>query len=107
VLATTSERTVLGQLNLLRYFTGQIAIPNVRTQEELAEVLKQRGTFRDERIVRRIMGELQDVTGSAEVGVGIKTILAGLEEAVESRDPPGRFVEILASAIAERDPELR
>lgn len=102
VLATTSERSALEQLNLLRQFTGQIAVPNVNTQDELVSVLNQTSTFTDRDSIRRILGELQDTTGGEEIGVGIKQTLIAVNRAVESSDPPARFVEIMAELIAER-----
>jgi vesicle-fusing ATPase len=103
ILATTSERSVLQQLNLLQYFTGQVAVPNVNSQQELVAVLRERKTsFTDGPSLQRILGDLQDVTGGTEIGVGIKYVITAINRSTDSSDPPGRFVEILSEAIAER-----
>jgi vesicle-fusing ATPase len=103
ILATTSERSVLQQLNLLQYFTGQIAVPNVNTQQELVAILRERGSsFIDAQSIQRILGELEDITGGTEIGVGIKYVITAINRSTDSSDPPGRLVEILAEAIAER-----
>jgi vesicle-fusing ATPase len=103
VLVTTSERTVLEKLGLLRQFTGQIAVPNVNSHDDLASVLKQSGVFTDRQVIMRILSELEDVTGTREVGVGIKRVLDAVTRAKQSRDAPGRFVEIIAEAVADRE----
>jgi vesicle-fusing ATPase len=103
ILATTSERSVLQQLNLLQYFTGQVAVPNVNTQEELVAVIRARGTsFSDGQSIQRVLAELEEVTGSKEIGVGIKHVITAINRSTDSSDPASRFVEILAEAIAER-----
>ncbi|KAF2436294.1 AAA-domain-containing protein [Tothia fuscella] len=102
VLATTSERSVLEQLGLLRQFTGQIAVPNVNSHDDLAAVLRESGVFTDKQAIKRILAELQDTTGESEVGVGIKRILDAVTRAKQSRDAPGRFAEIVAEYVVER-----
>jgi vesicle-fusing ATPase len=102
VLATTSERTNLDKLGLLRQFTGQIAVPNVNSHEDLANVLKQSGVFTDKQVIMGILRELEQTSNTRDVGVGIKRVLDAITRAKQSRDAPARFVEIIAEAIAER-----
>lgn len=102
VLATTSERSVLQQLSLFDRFDAQIAVPTVSTQQELGQVLRQSGAFSDgdnQQAIRQI----EDITGSREVGVGIKKILTGIETAKQDQDMPGRFAQVIAEAIATRE----
>ena len=98
VLATTNERSVLQQLDLFTAFDSDIAVPNVGTQEELAHVLRQSGAFQDP---QRVISELEELTRSQSVGVGIKKILLGIETAKQDRDMAGRLANVLARAIAQ------
>merc|ERR1711939_759780 len=43
ILATTSERTILQQLQL--NFMAHIPVPNVQTQQELAHIMQESGAF--------------------------------------------------------------
>jgi vesicle-fusing ATPase len=97
ILATTSQRTVMQQLEL--DFNFEIPVPSLRTQQELHHVMKESGAF-DEQAIRRAIGEIEAVTGAKDIGVGIKQILLAMEGAVlGSDDPPIRFAEIMCSAI--------
>ena len=76
------ERLVLNQLDLFGRFDAEIAMPNVNTQAELAHILQSSGVFSD-RDKERAIKEIQEITGSAEVGVGIKKILTAIKTAEE------------------------
>ena len=98
VLATTGERSVLQQLDLFTAFDSDIAVPNVSTHTELSHIMKQSGVFQEpERAIR----ELQELTRSESVGVGIKKILLGIETAKQDRDREGRFANVIARAVAQ------
>lgn len=98
VLATTGERSVLQQLDLFTTFDSDIAVPNVSTHTELSHIMKQSGVFQEpERAIR----ELQELTRSESVGVGIKKILLGIETAKQDRDREGRFANVIARAVAQ------
>lgn len=99
IFATTTERSVLQQLDLFSRFDADIAVPNVNTQSELAHILQHSGAFSD-RDQNRAIGEIQEITGSAEVGVGIKKILTAIQTAREDQDVPGRFARVMSQAIA-------
>jgi vesicle-fusing ATPase len=90
---------VLHQLDLFARFDAEIAVPNVNTQAELANVLRESGAFSDQDQSRAI-SEIQEITGSTDVGVGIKKILTGIETAKQDQDVPGRFARVMSRAIA-------
>lgn len=73
-------------------------MPNVNTQAELAHVLQASGAFSD-RDQQRSISEIQEITGSTEIGVGIKKILTGIETAKQDQDVPGRFARVMSRAI--------
>lgn len=98
VLATTTESTVLQQLDLFSRFDADIPIPNVNTQNELAHVLQKSGAFSDQDLQRTI-GEIQESTGDTKIGVGIKKILTGIETAQQDPDLPGRFASVVTRQI--------
>lgn len=99
VFATTTERSVLTQLDLFSRFDAEIAVPNVNSPQELAHILQASGAFED-RDQQRAIREIQEVTGSQEIGVGIKKILTGIETAKQDQDVPGRFARVMSRAIA-------
>jgi vesicle-fusing ATPase len=97
ILATTSERTVMQQLQL--NFMAQIAVPNVQTQQELAHIMQESGAFQPNDIQRAI-GEIESVIGSRDIGVGVAQILLGVQTAMQDPDRAGRFAEVMCDAIA-------
>ncbi|KAL1627263.1 transport between ER and Golgi ATPase protein [Neofusicoccum ribis] len=103
ILATTTERSVLQQLDLFSRFDAEIAVPNVNSQRELGFILEESRAFSDSNQVKSAIDEIQASTGSAEVGVGIKKILTGIETAKQDpQDMAGRFAAVMAQAIAQR-----
>ena len=98
ILATTTERSVLQQLDLFTSFDSDIAVPNVGSHEELAHIIRQSGAFEDP---QRAISELRSLTRSDNVGVGIKKILLGIETAKQDRDMVGRFANVIARAVAQ------
>jgi len=103
VFATTSERSVLQQLQLLQFFDGQIPVPNVNTEQELMFILKETRLF-DERTAGMVINQIREDTQKEGVGVSIKRALTAVNKAREKRDDvEGSFVELMSQAIAERD----
>lgn len=90
---------MLTQLDLFSRFDAEIAVPNVNTQAELAHVLQESGAF-SERDQQRAITEIHEITGSTNVGVGIKKLLTGIETAKQDQDVPGRFARVISRAIA-------
>ena len=98
VLATTGERSVLQQLDLFTSFDSDIAVPNVRINEDLSYILRQSGVFEDP---ERAVEKLSSMTKRNSVGVGIKKILLGIETAKQDQDRAGRFADVIARVVAQ------
>lgn len=98
IIATTSEKSVMSQLQMS--FDSNIAVPNLQSQAELAHVMQESGKF-DQQSIPRIIGEIEETTGSKTIGVGIKKILSSIEEAMQREDHQSRFAELIASAVTE------
>lgn len=98
IFATTTERSVLTQLDLFNRFDAEIPVPNVNTQQELMNVIRSTQAFSD-RDAASAIEEIQGATGSAEIGVGVKKILTGIETAKQDVDVAGRFARVVSSAI--------
>lgn len=98
IFGTTSEKTVLQQLQL--DFQAQIAVPNVNTQDQLAKIMQHSGIFSDSEI-RGAIGHIEETTGSKEIGVGVQRVLLGIQTAMQDQNRAGRFAEVMADAIAE------
>lgn len=99
VLATTSERTVLQQLQL--NFKAQIAVPNVQTQQELAHIMQESGQFGDGDI-QRAMSDIASTTQGQRINVGVQQVLLCIERAMQDdTDRAGRFAELISEDIAD------
>ncbi|KAK6331507.1 transport between ER and Golgi ATPase protein [Orbilia blumenaviensis] len=100
ILATTTSRSVLSQLDMLNTFDGELGIPNVGTHDELAHILQELKTF-DQREVQSAIREIGDITQSRKLGVGIKKIILAVETALQDEDRAGRFASVLSRAVGE------
>ena len=94
---------MLTQLDLFSRFDAEIAVPNVNTAGELENVLVSSPAFSELRDRKQALKEIMEITGSEEIGVGIKKILTGIETAQQDQDMPGRFARVIAQAIAARN----
>lgn len=101
ILATTTERSVLQQLDMFGHFNSDVSVPTLRTFDELALVMKESKAFAGDD-VRNAIEEIRDITRSEEVGVGIKKVLLGIETAKQDANMASRFASVIARAIAER-----
>lgn len=97
VLATTSERSVLQQLDLFTAFDSDISVANIHYTHELSYILEQSGVFKEP---GRAIRKLEEMTGSDKVKVGIKKVLLGIETAKQDSDREERFANVMARAMA-------
>lgn len=76
IMGTTSRRGILQQLDFDSVFNKEIAVPSVRSLNELESVLQEQKVFRDQSYLVETMNLVAEATqGSNEVNVGIKSIL--------------------------------
>ena len=76
-------------------------MPNVKTADELAAIMKQSGGVFSDADVQRAVSELRDMTGSDSINVGVNHILTAVQTAKQAReDVAGRFAEIVAEMHA-------
>ncbi|KAJ5494084.1 ATPase AAA-type core [Penicillium fimorum] len=100
VLATTTERALMKQLDIYNSFNSDILVPNVSSFGELRFIMEKSGAFDAQEIARA----LESVGGLADDGrlsVGIKKVLLGIETAKQDTDKVGRFVRVINRAIEE------
>ena len=97
ILATTTQRSVLQQLDLYSSFDRELAVPNVNTHEELAKILRETKAFESSAELTESLNLLYSTTGTNEVGVGIKRVLLGIETA---KQQPEEKVEMFADVMA-------
>lgn len=103
ILATTSQRSVMEQLDMTSAFDREIPVPAVRDLRELGIVLSEAGMFESPADVNEALNTVRSYA-SDTVGVGIKTILTTAETAKLSSDPVQWFGEQLATQIARYNP---
>ncbi|CAI7587574.1 unnamed protein product [Penicillium viridicatum] len=100
VLATTTERALMKQLDIYNSFNSDIMVPNVSSFGELRFIMEKSGAFDAQEIAQA----LESVGGLADDGrlsVGIKKVLLGIETAKQDSDKVGRFVRVINRAIEE------
>ncbi|PVH80287.1 AAA-domain-containing protein [Cadophora sp. DSE1049] len=101
IIGTTSQRSVMRQLDLQQIFNRELAVPNINTHAELAAVLREVNAFDSESDLAESLNELRDITGTDQVGVGIKKVLLAVGEAKqEEGNMAGRFAEVVAQQMA-------
>ncbi|KAI5848681.1 P-loop containing nucleoside triphosphate hydrolase protein [Morchella snyderi] len=99
IIATTTERSVLSQMDLLTSFDAEIAVPNVADHRELTYILRELQFPEEEQM--KTVRELADATGRRDLNVGIKKILMGVETAKQDDDISGRFASVMIKAVGE------
>jgi vesicle-fusing ATPase len=101
VLATTSERALMKQLNIYNSFNSDIRVPNVTHHQELKLVMEKSGVFTDDNI-REALERIDDMTEDTATGVGVKKIFDGVEEAKRNPHAPvDQFVRVINHAVEE------
>jgi vesicle-fusing ATPase len=73
-------------------------VPEVRTQQELAQLLRQTGAFSD-RDMGRAIQEIEERTMGKHIGVGVKAVLMAIATAKQDDDMAGSFAEIISDQI--------
>ncbi|KAJ5561400.1 ATPase AAA-type core [Penicillium sp. DV-2018c] len=100
VLATTTERALMKQLDIYNSFNSDIMVPNVNSFGELRFVMEKSGAF-DEGEIARALENVGGLADDGRLSVGIKKVLLGIETAKQDDDKVGRFVRVINRAIEE------
>ncbi|KAJ5721796.1 uncharacterized protein N7483_009730 [Penicillium malachiteum] len=100
ILATTTERALMKQLDIYNSFNSDIFVPNVKSFGELRFVMEKSGAFDAQEIARALEG-VGGLADDGRVNVGIKKVLLGIETAKQDSDKVGRFVRVINRAIEE------
>lgn len=98
ILATTTERRLLKDLDMYSSFNADIEVPTVNTYDELRHILERSETFTPQEI-EGILGGIYSIDDDKKIGVGIKKILLGIETAKQDIDKAGRFVNVINRLI--------
>jgi vesicle-fusing ATPase len=98
VFATSSRRSVLDELDLLRKFNTQISVPNVNNLKELGTILYQKNALAEPDL-RNMMSDLEIELQGDNIGVGVRDILEALEIAKRAEDVPSRLRSELLNII--------
>lgn len=103
IMATTSRRSTLQQLDITSIFNKEIAVPSVHNLLELQHVLRAQQIFRDQSTLVEAMNRVAEATrGSNEIKVGIKSILeiAGSAKVLPEEEKVEWFTDELQLVIA-------
>ncbi|KAK4152873.1 P-loop containing nucleoside triphosphate hydrolase protein [Chaetomidium leptoderma] len=104
ILATTSQLSVMEQLDITTAFDRQIRVPAVQDTKEMAAVLAESGAFEGPADVNEVLNQVAQYSSSDRIGVGIKTILTTAETARLSAEPAEWFAEQIAGHVARYNP---
>jgi vesicle-fusing ATPase len=75
----------------------------VNSLEELSTVLRQVRAFESSADLTESLNTLREMTGSDQVGVGIKRVLLGIETARQTPDDiVGRFADVMSKMMISR-----
>ncbi|RPB02845.1 AAA-domain-containing protein [Choiromyces venosus 120613-1] len=107
IIATTTERSVLAQMDLLNAFDADIAVPNVANHDELKHILRELKAFNSDEERADVLARLRDTTLTPQLNVGIKKIVMGVETARQDKDMSGRFVNVISRAVVENGADLQ
>ncbi|KAI1937297.1 transport between ER and Golgi ATPase protein [Ophidiomyces ophidiicola] len=102
ILATTTERSILKQLDVYNSFNSDIPVPNVNTYEELAHIVKETQSFSSQEMEMALSG-IRDMTQSNKINVGIKKVLLGVGTAKQDSNKARRFASVIARAMDEQE----
>lgn len=105
IMATTSRRGILQQLDFTAIFNKEIAVPSLHSLGELEYVLQDQQIFRDQGALVEAMNRVAEATqGSNTIDVGIKNILeiAGSARGLEDSEKVEWFADEMAISIASR-----
>ncbi|KAJ5135154.1 uncharacterized protein N7515_004432 [Penicillium bovifimosum] len=100
VLATTTERALMKQLDIYNSFNSDIMVPNVSSFGELRFVMEKSGAF-DAQEIAQALDSIGGLADDGRLSVGIKKVLLGIETAKQDSDKVGRFVRVINRAIEE------
>ena len=87
-------------MDVINAFDAEIPVPTVPNLKDLSEILKSVNAF-DDQTRHDVINELETMTQSQDVKVGIKKILSILETSRQDEDVGRRFVDLMANSIAE------
>jgi vesicle-fusing ATPase len=87
-------------MDVINAFDAEIPVPTVPDLKDLSEILKSVNAF-DDQTRNDVINELETITRSQDVKVGIKKILSILETSRQDEDVGRRFVDLMANSIAE------
>ncbi|KAI0008421.1 AAA-domain-containing protein [Xylariaceae sp. FL0662B] len=104
IIATTSQRTMLDQHGVFA-FDREIAVPAVKDHRELQALLTASGKFNGPADVNESLNELQSLTGTQEVGIGVKAVFSALETALVRDSLPISLAEDISAIMATRNPQ--
>lgn len=100
VLATTSNRAMLNDMEMTDAFDTQIRVPAISTLSAVNNVLREVGLFENEQEGRQCLSLLEQAGFGAEgkLNIGVKKLLTMAEMARQDPDPVEKLVGSLIQA---------
>ncbi|KXS21590.1 AAA-domain-containing protein [Gonapodya prolifera JEL478] len=96
VLATTSQRSILEQLDMINCFDDEVYVPPIKDLPSVEHVLSELALFDTLEDVKRCMGLLKSFGLDGSFNVGIKKLIMVAEMARQDDDKVGKFAQLLS-----------
>ncbi|CAO3634178.1 unnamed protein product [Cunninghamella blakesleeana] len=93
IIATTSQRSILKDMELIDAFATEIKVPPITSLNEVDIVLQEMNLFNDQQQMRAL-NELKSMS-DIRLSIGIKKLLMVIEMARQDSDSVGKFVETI------------
>ncbi|KAJ1959179.1 transport between ER and Golgi ATPase protein [Dipsacomyces acuminosporus] len=98
IIGTTSEHSVLQQMDLASSFSNEMYVRNIESLEAIEHVTRQVSLFDSDADAAHVFAELSSSLEGREVSIGIKKLLLLIETARQDTDKCARFkFELLAN----------
>lgn len=88
-------------------FDREIAVPAIKDLRELHALLSATGKFSNPADINAVVEELRSITGSENIGIGVKAIFSAIETALVRKDQPlaSTLAAEISEIIASRNPD--
>ncbi|OXG79077.1 vesicle-fusing ATPase [Cryptococcus neoformans A2-102-5] len=104
ILATTSNRSILSDMDVLSTFDADIPIPPITSVKHIERCLREVNLFSSNEEMQRAVDMLRDVKfgegGNGELMVGVKKLLSMAEMARQDPDPAAKLVASLMREVS-------
>ncbi|KAJ3339956.1 transport between ER and Golgi ATPase protein [Gonapodya sp. JEL0774] len=98
ILATTSQRAILDQLDMTNCFDDEVEVPPIRDLNSVQAVLAELNPFESDAETQRCLKTLRNDGMEGQFSIGVKKLIMLAEMASQDADKVGKFIQLLSSS---------